>query len=96
MVNLSGLIIRGLNNDSTHTHTHTHTHIHTLSLWPTAVDCDDLPAPDNGKLIFSAGTTFGSIVTYSCNPGYKLVGLETRTCLEDKTWTGTAPTCESE
>ena len=39
------------------------------------------------------GTTFGHAATYSCNPGYTIVGATTtRVC--NGTWTGVAPTCE--
>ena len=46
----------------------------------------DLPAkPANGQRNGS-NTTFGSTVTYSCDPGYKLKGPSTVTCLANRRW----------
>ncbi len=58
----------------------------------TAVGCDYLEAPENGHVVHS-GTTIGSVVTYSCFPGYELIGETTQTCLESGEWTGNAPFC---
>ena len=36
----------------------------------------------------------GTIATYSCSPGYQLVGGSSlRACGHDKTWNGTQPFC---
>ncbi|MCA9488800.1 MAG: hypothetical protein KC621_02735, partial [Myxococcales bacterium] len=51
-----------------------------------------LTAPTNGSVDRTSGTA-GDVATYSCDPGYALVGDATRTCGVDGTWTGTAPTC---
>lgn len=37
--------------------------------------------------------TVDSVVTFSCNTNYKLIGSRTRTCLVDGTWSGHQPTC---
>ncbi len=60
----------------------------------TAVDCGDLPDPANGMVVTSSGTTFTNTATYTCNPGYVLVGDATRTCQSTGVWNSTAPTCE--
>ncbi len=65
-----------------HTHTHTHTH--------TAV-CSALSL-DNGA-ISSTETMPGTVVTFSCNNGYQLSGLQSITCLDNATWSGPPPTC---
>ncbi|KAI0236130.1 P-selectin, partial [Lamellibrachia satsuma] len=40
-------------------------------------------------------TTYMTTITYDCQEGYKRgVGNWTRTCLENKQWTGTPPMCE--
>ena len=41
-------------------------------------------------------TTFNSTAIYSCDTGYTLNGGSTRTCQSDRTWSGSAPTCEGE
>ncbi|XP_064386419.1 uncharacterized protein LOC135334961 isoform X2 [Halichondria panicea] len=58
-----------------------------------AVDCGPLNPPSNGAVDTSSGTTFMMTATYTCNTGYNIVGSDTRTCGEDKTWTPDAPTC---
>ena len=40
------------------------------------------------------GTTYGSTVTYTCDPGYaREFGDMTRTCSETGRWTGLTPSC---
>ena len=34
------------------------------------------------------------VARYTCKPGYKLVGVATRKCYYDKSWTGVAPICK--
>jgi Sushi repeat (SCR repeat) len=55
-------------------------------------DCHTPPALVNG-LVSAPVTTFGAVATYSCNLGYSLAGLATRTCQANGTWSGTPPTC---
>ncbi len=55
--------------------------------------CPDVTVPVNGTLVIStpSPTTqplgVGTIVTYSCDPGYVLVGDLTRTCEDSGTGT---------
>lgn len=58
-----------------------------------ALSCGHLDSPKDGKVIIS-GTTPGSVATYSCNPGFILVGLFKRTCQINGKWSGNAPTCK--
>ena len=58
----------------------------------TVVDCGNLSNPRFGKVVLS-GTVFGSTATYSCQPGYILVGQSTRSCQADGDWSGRAPVC---
>ena len=51
-----------------------------------------LPVP-NGIYLGNA-FQFGSIVTYSCEPGFTLLGDRNRTCLAHRAWSGAEPTCE--
>ena len=60
----------------------------------TAVNCGTLSNPDNGQVTHTAGTTFGQTATYSCNTGYNLVGVNTRTCQATGVWSGSSPTCQ--
>jgi len=67
-------------------------------LWTSAqphcqiVDCRDPGTPANGKY-FSHKFTYGSIVYFECNPGYKLVGSMQRECQENGAWSNSQPTC---
>ena len=58
------------------------------------VDCGPLTNPDNGQVVTSHGTTFGSTATYTCDTGYTLSGSQTRTCGADGVWTLFTPVCE--
>ena len=60
----------------------------------TAVDCGSLTNPANGQVSHTAGTKFGEIAIYSCEPGYNLVGDSTRTCQATGEWSGSEPTCQ--
>ena len=60
----------------------------------TAVDCGALTNLANGHVSHTAGTTLGQTATYSCNPGYDLVGGSSRTCQATGVWSGSVPTCQ--
>ena len=71
-----------------------------------ALRCDELLPHDNGLISIEHGPNslshgLGSIATYSCDPGYALVGPTTRTCEDTNggsvttgTWSGTTPYCQ--
>ena len=65
-----------------------------------------LSAPENGKVSVTPGPNalsygMGTVATYSCDPGYVLMGENTRNC-EDKNggtvttgvWSGTPASCQ--
>ncbi|KAL2076608.1 hypothetical protein ACEWY4_027797 [Coilia grayii] len=54
--------------------------------------CGDPGVPVHGIRL---GEEFavGSVVRFSCEPGYTLAGSSERTCLSNATWTGTQPEC---
>jgi CUB/sushi domain-containing protein len=45
--------------------------------------------------IHSSHFLYGTKVSYTCNPGYKLLGNPVLMCQEDGTWNGSAPSCIS-
>ena len=71
-----------------------------------ALSCENLSPPDNGEISVAPGPNplsrgLGSVATYSCDPGYALVGQTTRTCEDTNggtvttgTWSGTSPYCQ--
>ena len=73
-----------------------------------ALTCEELSLPDNGVISVTPGPNslshgLGSVATYSCDPGYALVGQSTRTCEDTNggtvttgTWSGTPPYCQGE
>ncbi|XP_010877888.1 fibulin-7 isoform X2 [Esox lucius] len=54
--------------------------------------CLKLDAPANSRKLGRAQTP-GHEVHFICDPGYELVGAESRVCLESLTWSGQQPTC---
>ena len=67
----------------------------TIILLVSAEPCPCPSPPNNGSINCNeshlAGA--GSIVTYSCNSGYYLLGSGRRTCQASGNWSGTTPTC---
>ena len=67
----------------------------TIFIWHMFIlGCAKLAAPSNGLVTYPIGTTYRSVARFSCQPGYTLVGVVERTCMEDKSWNGTYPVCE--
>lgn len=67
-----------------------------LSIFHTnvVVDCGTnfaVPPEGNANL---QDTTFMSILTYTCQTGYTILGISIRQCLASGQWSGAAPTCE--
>ncbi|XP_078585767.1 CUB and sushi domain-containing protein 1-like [Branchiostoma floridae x Branchiostoma japonicum] len=57
------------------------------------ITCGDPGDIRNGRKVVT-GTLYGDIVTYSCDPGFILVGNDTYTCDAEGDW-GPAPFCEA-
>ncbi|KAJ3584915.1 hypothetical protein NHX12_013638 [Muraenolepis orangiensis] len=55
-------------------------------------ECETPAAPERGWLNVS-DTSRGSLVTYSCGPGYRLHGEAVRQCVSGRLWTGDPPEC---
>ena len=54
--------------------------------------CSDPGVPTNGQ---RSGEMFShnSVVTYSCNTGYTLIGANSLMCLQNNSWNNTRPSC---
>lgn len=59
-----------------------------------ASECPELSNPENGMVKLTGERTVGSQAWYLCNPGYILVGSESRTCQDNLQWTPEVPTCK--
>ena len=58
-----------------------------------AVNCGRLNAPGNGVIVVR-DTTLGAVAIYTCDPSFRLVGVESRVCQENGSWSGETPICE--
>ena len=56
-------------------------------------ECPDLTDPANGMVVM-AGNLVGNTATYTCDPGFALVGAPTVTCQANGMWSDSPPTCE--
>lgn len=59
------------------------------------ITCEEPFKPKNGE-VFSRRRTFGTSVSFTCNPGYNLVGSRELQCTGEGEWSGMEPTCEGE
>ncbi|XP_052282859.1 CUB and sushi domain-containing protein 3-like isoform X5 [Dreissena polymorpha] len=59
------------------------------------VDCKQFPNPSNGH-VFPTSTTFGIVVTITCEPGYILNGSSMAMCGSNGNWNSTGQTCSRE
>ena len=61
-----------------------------------AVTCEN-PAPANGMVnpagLATGRYTVGSTVSFTCNSGYRVNGVETATCQDGGSWSNEPPTC---
>eukprot|EP00117_Sycon_ciliatum_P037554 scpid32913/ scgid6063/ Fibropellin-1; Epidermal growth factor-related protein 1; Fibropellin-I; SpEGF I; UEGF-1 len=60
-----------------------------------SIVCPLPPRVTNGQTSWTS-TTYQSVVTWTCNPDYTLVGADTAVCSGDATWSRPPPTCEVE
>ena len=62
-----------------------------------ANDCGLHGPVENGDVVYTAGTTFGSMAHFSCNTGFQLMGAPSvLMCLEDDWSSAVQPTCQGE
>ena len=76
-----------------------------IHLFPfsSAIKCPSLSLTD-GMVTYAADATpdfaIGTVATHTCSPGFSLVGVMTRTCMDDDqadivgVWSGAASSCE--
>ncbi|OXB67147.1 hypothetical protein ASZ78_015788 [Callipepla squamata] len=60
-------------------------------------ECNYPEAPQNGRVVILTDLLFRSIVNYTCEEGYRLVGQSLRQCElsgADIAWSGDPPTCQ--
>ena len=55
-------------------------------------DCGALTIAD-GTPVYTSGTTFGSVASFTCNPGYTPSVVVTRTCEAGGSWSNASPFC---
>ena len=67
--------------------------IYTFTLYLLSVVECELVTVENGNTAMN-GTGIGSVVQYSCNLGYELVGNTQQVCLENGTWSIGQGRCE--
>ncbi len=71
-----------------------------VCIYSHAVICSDLPPLPNGAISYNGGSTdnrpINTIATHSCNTGYTHTGDSVRLCQNDRTWSGSTPTCQGE
>lgn len=71
-----------------------------LSLWFLAVQCPALQELENGLTSCDddkgRNFSYGNTCSFSCAPGYQLVGPTTITCTSAATWTESVPRCTGE
>ncbi len=57
--------------------------------------CPELPFFPNGAITYDPDMTaphdVDTVATHTCDPGFVLIGSETRVCLEARRWTGLFP-----
>ena len=58
-----------------------------------AVECPE-PAPLTNGNVTGGERGEGAKITYSCSKGFVLNGPSIRTCTQNGTWLGAAPTCD--
>ncbi|CAH1263510.1 CSMD3 [Branchiostoma lanceolatum] len=56
------------------------------------LQCASLASPNHGTVSSSLNLA-GDTVTFSCDPGFEIVGSTDRLCQSDGTWSGTQPRC---
>ncbi len=60
--------------------------------------CPALPTIPNGAITYAPDMNpdfdIGTLAMYSCRPGFRLSGIETRVCLRSAMWSDQPPVCQ--
>ena len=66
--------------------------------YATDIQCSNISTPANGEMSCSSGRVGvgheGDTCSFTCNCGYELTDIDTRTCQSDGSWSGSDVTCE--
>lgn len=58
-----------------------------------SVECEALEDINGGGVEFTSVSGLMTVVEYTCNVGYTLVGTASLACSTDGSWNGSAPHC---
>lgn len=59
----------------------------------TALLCPSIGDPIYGLIHCPEGQAFGVSCSFTCNPGYDMIGVDTVQCLSNQQWNNTLPFC---
>ena len=59
------------------------------------IDCEPPPPIAHGNATYNGTAVESSYATYTCDPGYDLIGSTNRKCLISSEWDGESPKCKS-
>ena len=59
----------------------------------TGVECPGLSPPAFGSFNGTGRAAIGGVVTFSCNPGFQLIGQDLLTCTSSGEWDALEPSC---
>ena len=62
----------------------------------TGIECQMLSNPSNGTVNIDVAMNGDTTASYSCDEGFDLNGVTTRTCQQNEQWSEVEPTCQSE
>ena len=66
----------------------------TVNVFTYIVNCPSLANIINGSIACYLGPSNKDICNVTCNKGYILIGSDTRTCLNNESWSGTDGSCQ--
>uniref|UniRef100_H2Y785 Sushi domain-containing protein n=1 Tax=Ciona savignyi TaxID=51511 RepID=H2Y785_CIOSA len=58
-----------------------------------SIRCEELTAPNHGRLNCSRNNFYASQCTFQCNTGFYMIGTSVRTCQASHTWSGIEVSC---